>query len=709
MKNRLLLMTFAVLALGSLGLTSVWAQDVPPNQPPADPGQGVARVSVVHGTVSTMRGDSGEWVATTVNTPLMPGDKIGTGANSRAEIQLDFANILRLNQSTEAMLTDLKQNRIQVQLASGLAEASVFKGTQADIEIDTPNMGVHPLSNGLFRIQVNSPSETQLIVRQGEAEVLTNQGSTKVEAGQIIYIHGTDNPEYRVDQAPAGDDFDKWAFDRDKQIASAQAWQHTDQYYTGSGDLDAYGQWSEVPGYDWCWTPYVDAGWVPYQDGRWLWEPYYGWTWVGVEPWGWAPYHYGRWLYYGNRWSWWPGVGFYGPRPIWAPAYVSFFGFGGAGFGMGFGFGFGSIGWLPLGPRDIFHPWYGGGRSFSVVNINNFYSHGVPFTTVGGRPYGSNLERLMTDAHLRGALTTVSTQNFADGRIAHNFQPVSESMLRSASMVHGTLPVVPTRASLGEHANGFASAGGQHFFSRGPVASSHPGNFAAESSQIRSMVQRGPTANAGGEARFGATAPRTEGQMTARGGATPSTAGGWQRFSGAGQTGRSPESTGSARSNPAPQGNQGGWGRFSNQPAPGGERMGSGQTPAQSPRTNAAPEGRSAGWQRFSQQPRASTGGGGYSRPFESGSGGASRWNAPAPRSGGSYYGGGRPPLQLNRPIMRQRSSGGGNYGSGGRTYSAPRSSGGSGGHTYSAPHVSGGGGGGGGHSGGGSHGGGKR
>jgi hypothetical protein len=41
---------------------------------------------------------------------------------------------------------------------------------------------------------------------------------------------------------------------------------------------------------------------------------------------------------------------------VWAPAYVSFFGFGGhAGFGIGFGvgFGFGRVGWLAIGPGDF--------------------------------------------------------------------------------------------------------------------------------------------------------------------------------------------------------------------------------------------------------------------------------------------------------------------------------------------------------------------
>src|SRR5437879_896551 len=58
--------------------------------------QGVARVSMIHGDVSTQRGDSGDWSAATLNAPVVSGDKISTGDNARAEMQLDYANILRV-------------------------------------------------------------------------------------------------------------------------------------------------------------------------------------------------------------------------------------------------------------------------------------------------------------------------------------------------------------------------------------------------------------------------------------------------------------------------------------------------------------------------------------------------------------------------------------------------------------------------------------
>jgi len=63
---------------------------------PQDPQTGVGRISVIIGDVSTQRGDSGDWVADTINTPVAPGDTLSTAPHSRTEVQLDHANVLRL-------------------------------------------------------------------------------------------------------------------------------------------------------------------------------------------------------------------------------------------------------------------------------------------------------------------------------------------------------------------------------------------------------------------------------------------------------------------------------------------------------------------------------------------------------------------------------------------------------------------------------------
>src|ERR1700722_19439281 len=332
---------------------------------------GVARVSLIHGDVSTQRGDSKDWSAAALNAPVLAGDRISTGDKARTELELDYANTLRLAEHSQANITQLTRSQIQIQLGHGMANYTVYKGSDADAEIDTPNVAIRTeRRESSFRILVSADDHTEVLVRKGEVEVTTQQGGTRVGQGQFITIQGGGaDAQYKIGEAPARDDWDQWNTDRDNLIRNSEARRHTNDYYVGTENLDGHGTWSEVPDYGPVWRPSVPPGWAPYRNGRWVYEPYWGWTWVSYDDWGWAPYHYGRWMYLDGGWGWWPGPAYGYPfyRPTWAPAYVSFCGFGG-GFGIGVGFGFGSIGWLPLGPGDFFHPWWGrwgGGYGFA--------------------------------------------------------------------------------------------------------------------------------------------------------------------------------------------------------------------------------------------------------------------------------------------------------------------------------------------------------
>ena len=104
----------------------------PSGEAPAQTDQGVARISLIHGDVSTQRGDSGDWSAATLNQPAMTGDKISTADNSRAELQLDFANVLRLGPNTQVNLATLTKRTIQIQLAQGIANFDISKDTESE-------------------------------------------------------------------------------------------------------------------------------------------------------------------------------------------------------------------------------------------------------------------------------------------------------------------------------------------------------------------------------------------------------------------------------------------------------------------------------------------------------------------------------------------------------------------------------------------------
>ena len=443
---------------------------------------GVARVSLADGDVSTEHGDNGQWSAVTVNTPISQDDRVSVGEKSRAELEFDYADVLRMSERSTARVVNLARTQIQIQVGQGLVTYSMLKGGEARPEIDTPNASIRPLdSEGEYRILVNSDSETQVIVRRGSVEISTSQGTTRVQRGQMITINGTDNPQYRVDHAPAPDDWDGWNDSRNNSIRNADSWHKTNPYYTGTEDLDRHGVWTEVPDYGPVWTPRQDPGWAPYRAGRWVYQPYYGWTWVSYEPWGWAPYHYGRWFVYGGNWVWWPGpvVAYPAYYPIWSPAYVSFFGWGGAGFGVGFGFGFGfgRVGWLPVGPCDRFHPWWGGGR-FGVGGVHGdrgLHDGWGPLQNGRVHQY-SNLNEVERNERVRSGISAMDGNKFGREAVSGRQGGVSAASFRQASRIAGKLPIAPSRESFnstnrapGASSVRNASSSPQHFFSSANV------------------------------------------------------------------------------------------------------------------------------------------------------------------------------------------------------------------------------------------------
>src|SRR5579859_597171 len=163
----------------------------PEGEAPAQTDQGVARISLIHADVSTQRGDSGDWSAATLNQPVMTGDKISTADNARTELQLDYANTLRLGPNTKVNVANLTHKNIQIQVAEGIVNYTVSKDSEAEPEIDTPNIAIHPSHHDdVFRVEVHPDGDTIVIVRQGEAQISTPQGSTEIRSGEMATVRG---------------------------------------------------------------------------------------------------------------------------------------------------------------------------------------------------------------------------------------------------------------------------------------------------------------------------------------------------------------------------------------------------------------------------------------------------------------------------------------------------------------------------------------
>ncbi len=403
-------------------------------QDPEDLKRGVARISLMDGEVSVRRGDSGEWVAGVINAPLLTGDRIATGATSRAEVQLDAANVMRIGANAEIHLALLENGNYRIEIARGTTTFRVPRPQISTVELSTPNVSVRPSREGTFRIAVTENGESEITARAGDVEVFTPKGNQWVYAGQTMMARGNPaDPEYQIIAAIPTDDWDRWNESRDHAFRGSNSYQYVPQGVYGAEDLDQAGTWVNVVPYGWVWRPTaIGAGWAPYRNGRWAWIDWYGWTWVSSDPWGWAPYHYGRW-FWDTRWgwAWYPGA--LGVRHTWSPALVAFFGYGGGGgIGIGADFGFGNVGWVPLAPYETFRPWWGSGYAHGLnrnLNITNV-----------------NVTAVYRNARVANGISGMASSDFTAGRF-HNVQHVSGSQVLQAGMVSGRLPLNPTAAS----------------------------------------------------------------------------------------------------------------------------------------------------------------------------------------------------------------------------------------------------------------------
>lgn len=354
--------------------------DTSQNYDNADQAPGrVARLAYLSGQVQFAPAGENDWGSIEVNRPMVIGDRLVTGDDGRAVLELGDASV-RIDNDSAFDFLNLDQGNVQIELSQGTLNLAVHQLDNGEnFEVDTPTVAFVASAPGVYRID-NSPSGTgsMVTVFRGSGIVYGENGvSRQVTEGTSYRFN--DSTLAGVDETglPQPDDFDRFCEARD---ANYQRYaQQQDQYVPpdmiGGDDLYQYGRWDAVPEYGNVWYPTtVPVGWAPYRYGHWAWIDPWGWTWVDDQPWGFAPFHYGRWAYISNRWGWVPGP--VRVRPVYAPALVAFV--GGSGFSLSINLGGGGpVGWFPLGPRDVYVPWFRASRRYftnvNVTNIRNVY------------------------------------------------------------------------------------------------------------------------------------------------------------------------------------------------------------------------------------------------------------------------------------------------------------------------------------------------
>lgn len=299
----------------------------------------VVRLSYVSGNVCVLRPGSSEPEAAPVNTPLQEGFTLTTSGNSYAEAEFEDGSTARVGELSSMTFSQLARDAqgdtvTRMTFERGYATFHFLPERQAAYSVAVGDAHLTPEGKGEFRTDFIQ-GVVRLEVIRGSVEVVTPAKSAKVGENKTLeFLPGAGNTPFQIRAGIDKDDWDQWVDARDTQAQRALRDEpvKSQQGLYGWSDLDAYGEWADIPGSGYGWAPYVQTGWTPFSSGLWNWYPAMGWTWISNEPWGWLPYHCGQWDYdFAFGWFWMPqgGCGY------WAPAMVNWF------------HGPGWIGWCP--------------------------------------------------------------------------------------------------------------------------------------------------------------------------------------------------------------------------------------------------------------------------------------------------------------------------------------------------------------------------
>jgi hypothetical protein len=326
------------------------------------------------------------------------------------ELQVGATEV-RMDGATEVDIQKLEDDKTVFYIDQGAANIHLRGLPNGTVTLLTPRGKIDLLRTGSYHVSVdyvdgdNRPPLVKLVTLEGEAHVYIQGDDDNALTGEKVVING--DPASLTVMEGESTDFDDWALSHEQRDITDETTRYVSEETTGYQDLDENGHWVNDPDYGALWFPLaVAATWAPYRYGRWEFLALWGWTWIDDAPWGFAPFHYGRWVSINGTWGWCPGERGY--HPVFAPALVSF-----TGHPYGIEHGGPGVGWIPLGPHEIYRPSYHSSENY-VRNIN--ISHITNINNITANNFGATHNdsgHYMNEQALHGSIS--STEHLPNG------------------------------------------------------------------------------------------------------------------------------------------------------------------------------------------------------------------------------------------------------------------------------------------------------
>ncbi|WP_263375151.1 DUF6600 domain-containing protein [Granulicella aggregans] len=321
-----ILLLAVVAVVGASMSRPAFAQSVKPFR--------TARLTYLAGDVRVEQSGTLSGSKAVVNLPLVEGAVLSTGDDGEAEVEFEDGSLLRLTPHSGAGLVNLGidssgEYQTRITILGGLAYVELRGGTKYHYLVDVGGDEISPIENAIVRVNYDQ-APASISILDGSAHLVAASGSDfSATAGQTVRSgDASEGGTYMAREVVAPESWDQWNQDRDA-AAAGEASTETDvrSKYAGDqgygwSDLDANGNWYDVPGRGEVWQPDVAAAPVddgsgdaaaqssfdPYSYGSWAYTPA-GYLWASGYGWGWLPYRCGQWNYWdGFGWAWSPGI-----------------------------------------------------------------------------------------------------------------------------------------------------------------------------------------------------------------------------------------------------------------------------------------------------------------------------------------------------------------------------------------------------------------
>ncbi len=462
----------------------------------------IVRLSYTDGNVQMDRAAGQGLERAILNSPIVEGASVVTGADGLAEVEFENNSAVRLGEATDVTFRQLLMN----DAGDKVNEVELVRGTiYFDTRSGKDNVYRVIAAGHTFAVQRNSQvrflmngDQVEVAVLNGEAQLENGAEAVKIKKNDTLTLDPASQAGFTVAKGVDTLPLDRWSNER-------AAYQNVYAYSNagfgtlggpqlagfGYQDLAYYGGFFNMPGYGMAWQPYGISswmGWNPYVAGAWAFTPSLGYAWASAYPWGWLPYHYGSWAFAsGTGWFWVPGnsFGHGGIATNWQPttAVVN----GPAGYKA------------PVAPAV---PVGGPRPSVMVGRIGNAPAY------IPGGPVPPNFRSVINRSSIPGMTSPVAGSTGAGKPVARNSRAAGFSGTNTAA-AKGSTFAAPSAANPSGHV--FALPAQPSWSSHGSTASWTPGTGAVTSGQGAGI----PMHNSSGTSRA------TGGTAHSSGGTTP--------------------------------------------------------------------------------------------------------------------------------------------------------------------------------------------